>query len=236
MTTPYYRDASVTLYHGDAREVLPLLPRGSVDLIVTDPPYGVRRTPAVGVSRTDGRFAEPMAGDDGSLDVAAVLNLGLAALKMNRHLYVFGPADLSACPVTAKATLIWAKGGPGVHGDLSLPWGTNHEPITFAMYAPSKAQRDRGSGGLSARLRQGSVLSVPKLSARQVSRHPTEKPVKLLRMLIEASSLFDETVLDPFAGSGSTLEAAVLEGRQAVGVEIDERYCEVAAERLRGLR
>lgn len=232
--TPYFETADVTLYHGDAREVLPQLPRGASDLIVTDPPYGVDRR-AAPKFRTDGRFGVAMAGDNGELDVPAVLTLALRTLKMNRHLYVFGPADLSTCPVATKATLIWAKGGPGVHGDLTAPWGTNHEPITFAMYAPSKAQRDRGTGGLAARLRQGSVLFVRKLSARQVSLHPTEKPVKLLRMLIEASSLFDEVVLDPFAGSGSTLEAAVLEGRKAIGIEIDEGYCEVIAKRLSAL-
>jgi site-specific DNA-methyltransferase (adenine-specific) len=63
-------------------------------------------------------------------------------------------------------------------------------------------------------------------------RHPTEKPVMLLRQLIEASSLFGETVLDPFMGAGSTLVAAKAEGRKAIGVEVDERYCEIAASRM----
>jgi DNA modification methylase len=62
--------------------------------------------------------------------------------------------------------------------------------------------------------------------------HPTEKPVMLLRQLIEASSLHGDVVLDPFLGSGSTVVAARTEGRRAVGIEIEERYCEIAAKRL----
>ena len=64
-------------------------------------------------------------------------------------------------------------------------------------------------------------------------RHPTEKPVALMRLLIESSSLPGEIVLDPFAGVGSALVAAVVTGRRAIGIEIDKRYAEIAAERLR---
>jgi site-specific DNA-methyltransferase (adenine-specific) len=63
-------------------------------------------------------------------------------------------------------------------------------------------------------------------------RHPNEKPVLLLRQLVESSSVIGETVLDPFAGSGSRLLAAVREGRKAIGVEISEQYCEMAARDL----
>jgi site-specific DNA-methyltransferase (adenine-specific) len=63
-------------------------------------------------------------------------------------------------------------------------------------------------------------------------RHPSEKPVELLRELIESSSCIGETVLDPFAGVGSTLEACRIEGRACVGIEIEERYAEIAANRL----
>ena len=79
------------------------------------------------------------------------------------------------------------------------------------------------------------MIRCQRIQGAASGRHPNEKPVTLLRQLIESSSLFDEDVLDPFAGSGSTLEAAVLECRKAVGIEIEERFCEMAAERLRRL-
>jgi site-specific DNA-methyltransferase (adenine-specific) len=75
------------------------------------------------------------------------------------------------------------------------------------------------------------VIRVPRPNAKQVKRHPTEKPVALLRRLIESSSLIGETVLDPFLGSGSTIVAAIAEGRKGIGIELEERYVETAVER-----
>jgi site-specific DNA-methyltransferase (adenine-specific) len=91
---------------------------------------------------------------------------------------------------------------------------------------------ERDGRGLAARLRQGSILSFQRPNSRAAKRHPTEKPVGLLRRLIESSSLIGETVFDPFLGSGSTLVAAIAEDRMGVGIEIDERYAETAAKRV----
>lgn len=221
---PYYEDELVTLYHGDCREILPDLPRDSIDLIVTDPPYGIDYLSNRGNH-------DRIAGDAGDLDIGECLTLACKTLRRGRHAYVFGSPDLIGSPLTAAVELIWDKQIVGM-GDLSLPWSRSHEPITFAVYEPSKANRDKGYGGLAARLRQGSVLRAQRVQGRATLRHPTEKPVPLLRQLIESSSVWGETVLDPFAGVGSTLVAAVLEGRKAVGIEIDERYCEAAALRF----
>jgi site-specific DNA-methyltransferase (adenine-specific) len=76
------------------------------------------------------------------------------------------------------------------------------------------------------------VIHAQRIQGGATLRHPTEKPVPLLRQLIESSSVWGETVLDFCVGVGSTLVAARLEGRKAIGIEIDERFCEVAAERL----
>ena len=225
---PYFLADGVTLYHGDARDVLPTLPRGSVDLLVMDPPYG--QAWRSGCRRTSAKFAV-MEGDEGPFDAAGVLRLALPVLRNNRHLYVFGPADLSGLPITPPVDLIWAKGQVNA-GDVRSPWGPAHERIAFSTYVPSAANRQRGDGVGAARLRRGSVISVPRLNSRGVKRHPTEKPVLLLQILIESSSTFGETVLDPFAGSGSTLEAAVREGRRAIGIEVNEAFCEGIAERL----
>ena len=229
MIEPYYESARATLYLGDAADVLLDLPRNSVDLIATDPPYGVTWRSG----RRDKRF-EMLAGDDGTLDVTAVIGLALQALRTCRHLYVFGPADLSELPVTKTVQLVWDKGQVGP-GDLSSPWGPQHENIQFGVYVPSQKNRAGGGGKLSARLRQGSVLRVNRLNSRAVKRHPTEKPVALMRQLVESSSVMGDTVLDPFAGVGSTLVAAVLEGRHGLGIEVDEGFCRIAAERLRAI-
>ena len=221
-----YQSERVTLFHGDALEVVLDLPSSSVDLIATDPPYGVSWQS----NRRTEKFAR-IANDDGTFDVMGALGVALPTLKRGRHVYVFGPADLSKLPLTESAELIWDKGVFG-SGDLTSPWGPQHERITFATYEISKANREKGYGRLAARVRRGSIVHAQRPQGSGVKRHPTEKPVALMRQLIESSTVLGETVLDPFAGSGSTLVAAVLSGRRAVGIELDEGYCQVAAERL----
>lgn len=225
-----YRSKRALVIHGDALKVLPRLEgKLQAHLIVTDPPYGVnfrsnKRTAAL--KRIE---------NDHSTDVALrVLTAAGRLMHNHRHAYVFGKIlwDDPSFPYTARTELVWDKVGMA-SGDFSLPWGSAHEIITFAYHSKSAANRARGDGNLAARLRQGSVLRVPRKNSRAVGRHPTEKPVPLLRRLIESSSMPYEWVLDPFAGSGSTAVAAVLEGRRCVCIEIDSDYCAVAVERVK---
>jgi DNA modification methylase len=217
---PYYDANGITLYHGDCAEVeIPC------DLIVTDPPYGQR----FDSGRSD-KWGS-IAGDDDAGAVQAKLAKALKGLKRARHVYIFGDRfNLDELPLCGITDLVWDKGMIGM-GDLSCPWGPQHERITFAVYQISKANREQG-GGLVARLRKGSVLRSLRPHSGRVMHHPTEKPVDILRQMIESSSVMGETVYDPFAGSGSTLVAAALEGRKAVGCEIEERYCEAAVKRF----
>lgn len=224
---PYYEDSSVTLYHGDCREVLHGQPQ-DVDLLLTDPPYGV------GWQSNARKNALPLLeGDDGSLNVPLALDAALRWLLPHRHLYVFGRFDLTGLTIGTSVELIWDKQQIG-GGDCSLPWGPSHEIITFAV--KTGARSEKNGERLAARLRKGSVIRSMRRTGQGMNDrnalHPTEKPVDVLRQLIESSSILGETVLDPFAGSGSTLVAAKVEGRRAIGIEIDERYCETAARRL----
>lgn len=227
---PYYQDEWTTIYHADCRDVLPMLEAGSVDLVLTDPPYGIGWAPTSKHKRNPKLFGL-MENDDGSLPVLSILAMCLVLLKRHRHVYCFGLRDFGDLPIASPTELIWDKGMLGI-GNLSVPWAPSHEPILFGVYNSSKQNRLDGDGRLAARLRRGSVLRVPRVNGSAVVRHPTEKPVLLLRQLIESSSLFGEVVLDCFMGSGSTLVAARLEGRRAIGIEINEAYCEVAVKRL----
>lgn len=223
--TPFYERDGVLIYHGDCREILPTLGREACDLIVTDPPYGVGWQ-----SNTRREKFAPIAGDDGSLDVPAALSLAGFALRRSRHAYIFGRFDLTF-PLVAKADLIWDKELMG-SGDLTSAWGPSHEPIMFAYRVADRAKANMKGGAVPARLRHGTVLRCKRPNATRVRRHPTEKPVALLRQLVESSSHMGDLVLDPFLGSGSTLVAAVLEGRAGVGIELDAGYAEIAAERV----
>ncbi|MGW0015513.1 DNA-methyltransferase [Streptomyces tendae] len=221
-----YQSDRVTLYRGDAAALVGTLP--TVDLLATDPPYGVRWNSGF----NGGRFGK-LIGDDGSLDVPGLLGaLTRAHLRNHRHAYVFGyrPDQLTQpLQLVGTAELVWDKVNIGM-GNLTLPWGPQHEKIAFGVHQGGKTATPRG--GLTARLRAGSILRHQRPNGTGVNRHPTEKPVPLMAELIESSSRRGETVLDPFAGSGSTLVAAILTGRRAIGCELDPRYVEVAVSRL----
>jgi DNA modification methylase len=224
---PYFERGGIQLFHGDCRDILPTLPVESMDLIIADPPYGVRWQSG----RRNLEFGG-IVGDDSTEVALAAIPLALRVLRRNRHVYLFGRYDLSSIAgIGEPAELIWNKGRVGL-GDTDNPWGLSHEYIQFFANCKSGDGTPKRLGIGAARMRRGSVITVERPNGAGVSRHPTEKPLRLLRELIESSSKIGESVLDFFVGSGSTLEAACLEGRTAIGIEIEERYCEVAAKRL----
>ncbi|WP_433651060.1 DNA-methyltransferase [Micromonospora zamorensis] len=227
---PYYQTPLVTLYLGDCRDIIPTLPARSVDLLIADPPYGVNWQSGRRADRFDA-----MDGDDGLTDWPAIIGDATRRLLRNhRHAYVFGytPDQIAKpCDLGATAELIWDKQHLGP-GNLSVPWGPEHERITFGVYEWSARNREKGSGRLAARLRQGSVIQAARPNSGQV-RHPDEKPVPLLLPIVESSSLRGEVVFDPTAGVCSVGVAALLAGRRFVGIESERRYADLGVERLR---
>jgi DNA modification methylase len=207
---PYYADDLVTLYHGDCREIDAWLQAG---VLITDPPYGM----AYDSSRVKGR-TRPIAGDTDT-------NIRDAALAMwgSRPAAVFGTWRAPR-PSATRQVLVWDKTdgvGPGM-GDLSSAFGTSHEEI-YLLGEWRKVGPRRGSV-----IRTGMAMGNPNgLIAR--AGHPSPKPVGLMEQIVVATQ---GVVADPFAGSGSTLVAARQLGRPVIGVEVEERYCEITARRL----
>ena len=222
---PYYERGTVKIYLGDCRGVLPMLGKETVSLLVTDPPYGANWQ-----SQQRAVTFAKIVGDKDSAWVPSALSMAGLVLRRNRHAYLFGDFPLEEFPLRFRAPLVWDKMLHG-SGDLSSCWAPGHEPIMFCVRAPDRAKANMEGGKVPARLRAASVLHFKRPNANGVKRHPTEKPVALLRRLIESSSFPDEIVLDPFVGSGSTLVAAIAEGRGGIGIEIDEGYAQIAAER-----
>ena len=198
----YYQDESVTLYHGDCREVTAWL---EADVLVTDPPYGMAYA-----SGWPASWPRSVAND-----ATAEVRDAIIAAWGARPALVFGTWRVPK-PMGVAQTLIWDKGDDPGMGDLSFPWGSFWEEV-YAF----------GSGFTGKR--QNGILRgwrCPK-SGRAP---PTPKPLGLMGHLIDRCP--PGTIADPFAGSGSTLVAAKQLGRHAIGVELEERYCEVIARRL----
>jgi DNA modification methylase len=218
---PYYQDSAVTIYHGDCREVMPRI--RDVDLVLTDPPYGVDYVTSRR-SRNDS-LRVPVANDE-SLDVvASAWPEIMASLRADRHWYAFAsPRRIPEAEKVfgkAKHIIVWDKGDRGTVGDLECGFGEAWEAVFYGM----KGRRPlNGSRPRTVFRYDWSSTCDPV--------HPTVKPVPLLYKFVALSSFTGETVLDPFMGSGTTLRAAKDLGRKAIGIEIEEKYCEIAAKRM----
>lgn len=199
-----YDKGGIKLFHGDARDILPQLP--SVDLVITDPPYGMN-------FRSNHRIVRHRAilGDDAlPLDL-----IWLAIQKAQRAAYVFCRWDNIPAMPPPKSVLAWVKNNWGM-GDLKHEHGRQWEAICF--YPQSSHEFIRRISDVLECRRTGNSL------------HPTQKPVELLRRIIACN--VGDTVLDCFAGSGTTLLAAKMEGRKAIGIEADAEYCKTIVSRL----
>lgn len=209
---PYYYDerAGVAIYHADCRNILPLLEPESVDLVLTDPPYGISYTSGWG-----GPFG------DGSVkgDNSPALRDWVLDLWGDKPAIVFGSWKVPRPPST-RALLTWDKGSWG-QGDLALPWW----PSTEEIYVLGRGFTGRrGSPVYNYSARRSGGCTPERL-------HPMEKPVALIVALLSKCPP-EWVIIDPFMGSGTTLRAAKDLGRRAIGIEISEAYCESAARRL----
>jgi len=213
MTVPYYSDEHVSLYLGDCRDVPEWL---DADVLVTDPPYGIRWSTHGGGRDLRGWVPRrAKAGIIGDEDTAARDEV-LAAWG-DKPAIVFG-SPLKAPPAGTIQVLVWRKPlDAGVVGSRFV-WRRDWE----AIYLLGKWPRVNPN--------QSSVIETGGGMNRYRTEHPHTKPTGLMELLIGEAP--DGVVVDPFAGSGSTLMGAKRLGRRAVGVEADERWCELAAMRL----
>lgn len=199
---PFFRDEYVTIYHGDCREIVPRL--GRFDLLLTDPPYGIGRD---GSKRTTsshgGRKAYDFLGWDAERPPTWLLQMLLAAA--DKHIVWGGNYFVDALSPTMK-WLVWDKGQRICQSDGELAWTSLEGALRICTLNRVELMADG-------------------------AEHPTQKPEKLMRWCIEQAGDV-QTILDPFAGSGTTGRAAKDLGKQAVLIEREERFCEIAARRL----
>jgi DNA modification methylase len=206
---PYYEHGGITIYHGDCREVLPHV---SADLLLTDPPYGIAHASNYTCETTTAGWMNAAIAGDGN---CALRDFALAGRS---EWACFGSPRVSA-PSGVRGTVVWDKGPASGMGDLSWPWKLSWELVFLA-----------GEGWRGSR-DEGVIKGYSIVTRASMGRcHPNEKPVGLLTYLLGKHE--SRTVVDPFMGSGTTLRAAKDLGRKAIGIEIEERYCEIAAKRL----
>lgn len=203
---PYYQDDAVTLYHGDCREIVPHL--GRFDLLLTDPPYGVDFN---GKSTKHTAPGGGYLGGD-SIEGPSVVSLCLSAC--DRGIVFPGNKLLKDYPQWSDIGCVFCPSGAG-----NGKWGfVCFHPILFYGNRPS---------------RLGSFpTSFASFSRSESNGHPCSKPLEWMTWAITLAGNSIDTILDPFAGSGTTGRAAKDLGRKCTMIEREERYCEIAAKRM----
>lgn len=210
---PYYEHAGITIYHGDCREVLPSL---DADCFLTDPPYGIGETAGGPESRArqKGNYTSDFI-DDESYVIDVCSPVILLCSRMMRGAVTCGRTNLWHYPQASDVGCFYQPAATGVSF-----WGRpTWQPILFYGTAPNSGEQ----------LRQ---LHYVLTEIAETNGHPCPKPYSAWRWLCAKISRESEVVLDPFMGSGTTLRAAKDLGRKAIGIEIEEKYCEIAAKRL----
>jgi len=214
---PYYEDSAVTIYHGDCREIVPTL--GRFDLLLTDPPYGVGLGNHQGAKETRPGLLVKRGGYADSQEafvenVVPAIEQGLAATR--RGMVFCVPPSMWKLPPPDAIGGVFVAGAVGRNR-----WGWSNL-IHVLLYGCAP--------GLEKGAKQTAIASN---ATAEKNGHPTPKPLGWMTWAVALGSAEGETILDPFAGSGTTGRAAKDLGRKAVLIELEERYCEIAANRMR---
>jgi site-specific DNA-methyltransferase (adenine-specific) len=214
---PYYEQDGITIYLGDCREILPTLPK--VDLVLTDPPYELTATGG-GIGARRKYLADISGHIDAGFDIELLRSF---------------PNWMCFCSKEQLPKLILAAMEWRLRWAL-ITWNKpNPTPLVNANYLPDTEYIIHGfqsSKNLYGGYGQRSRFIVHPVEQNKFA-HPTVKPLPVICRLVRTGSDEGQTILDPFMGSGTTLVAAKQLGRRAIGIEIEEKYCEIAANRLR---
>ena len=235
---PYYSEDGITIYHADCRDVMPSLAPESVTLLWTDPPYGHSNHDGDLNSRLNahrGLEGQPIANDSPEamrevLDAALALAVPLLVADCccccccccgggPRPTFAWVADRMDRRGLSFFHSVIWNKLNPG----LGWRFRRQHEMIMVAH---------REGGRLAWADDSLAVPNLQSLGPPRDRQHPNEKPLDLPARFIAWTTMPGDLVLDPFMGSGTTLVAAKNLVRKAIGIELDERYCEIAARRL----
>lgn len=211
---PYYDHAGITIYHGDCREIISKLPK--VALVLTDPPYGIdadnrKRILSRGTSSAKWKRGGTTDYGESKWDkvapstqwVETVIQCGNQGIVWGGNYFWLQPQ---------RGWLVWDKLNTGDFAQCELAWTNLDQSVRLFRFLWNGFQRAGEAAGV-------------------VREHPTQKPVELMRWCLGFAP-DAKTILDPFMGSGTTLRAAKDLGRRAIGIEIEERYCEIAARRM----
>lgn len=218
MIKPYYEEKGITIYCGDCRDILPQI--DSVDLVLTDPPYGINGgRGGTSKKRGKGNYEGVFTADDDTpnfIKTVVVPTIKKLIKKSKAVIVTTGNSNICLYPQPNSFGVIYE---PATSGMQRWGWCDGH-PIFYYGISPVQGKE----------VEPCSFKNTKKDDCN--FNHPCVKPLSLWKKLLLKGSKEFDTVLDPFVGAGTTLRAAKDLNRKAIGIEINEKYCEIAVKRL----
>ncbi len=208
---PYYDQDGITIYHGDCREILPTLDK--VDLVLTDPPYGINAD--IKQTLNSGKKGGKRGGyykhyEQTNWDVTIPSSdIFTLIFQSSENQIVFGGEYMTKHLPPNRGWIIWDKVVRGHWPDGEMAWSSFDKGLKIYRYSRADAY----------------------INDIDIKCHPTQKPVYLFRWIVSDYTSQGDNILDPFMGSGTTLKASKDLNRKCIGIEIEEKYCEIAARR-----
>jgi len=224
---PFYGDDWVCILKGDCRDILPELPDNSADFVLTDPPYGIgfhsghREVTYFDPVLNDDKFPRQLL-NDMLFDCYSKLKQETAICVFTQYQVYHKLLPLVSDIFSFKNLLVWVKNVGTGSGDIEGNFDNKYELIVFATKGDFEIHGTRPTN----------VITASRVDVNSMV-HPTQKPAELISKLILPTTEVNDTILDPFLGSGTTAYCAKKLNRKCIGIEIEEKYCEIAANRCR---
>lgn len=213
MIKPYYEEENITIYNDDCLEVMKDIPDKSIDLVLTDPPYGIGENNDHNLSR--GKLAKCK--DYGFYDwdkTKISQDYFIEIKRISKNQIIFGGNYYGSILGDTNCYVVWDKdNGNNDFADCELAWTSFSSAVRKFKY--------RWNGML-----QGNMKN------KETRQHPTQKPLPLMNWILNEYSNTGDLIIDPFLGSGTTARACKDLGRKCIGIEISQKYCDIAVKRL----
>jgi len=242
MIKPYYEDGNsgITIYNNDCSDILPQIEENSIDLVLTDPPYELDWRQSINFKNRKSMFHHREETQKWDKDIRTIYKIIFKEfdriVKYTGSVIMFVRSEYISWAIEEakknnfdnKATIVWHKKNPVIQ----VRKKNYLSSIETILWVARWAEKCPFTFNFKTQNEMHNFIEIPLCGGNERTCHPTQKPLKLIKHLLEIHSNENDLILDPFLGSGTTAVACKQLGRRCIGIEVSGKYCDIATKRL----